>query len=183
VLAGLGAGVPLLVLYPEEHDRAAESENAASASSAGRRGIDVFDYLAPHRIVTDMPRLPFDRALEQLLATETALAPTVRESILSALTRSALEDSFELKPSVALPHVRVEGVGEPMLFLAISPGGIDFPHSTQPARLIFLLVSPVESPEDHLRALSAVARLCSDELRIEELERRIDPRRKFIGSA
>ncbi len=183
VLAGLGAGVPLLVLYPEEHDRAAESENAASASSAGRRGIDVFDYLAPHRIVTDMARLPFDRALEQLLATETALAPTVRESILSALTRSALEDSFELKPTVALPHVRVEGVGEPMLFLAISPGGIDFPHSTQPARLIFLLVSPVESPEDHLRALSAVARLCSDELRIEELERRIDPRRKFIGSA
>jgi mannitol/fructose-specific phosphotransferase system IIA component (Ntr-type)/nucleotide-binding universal stress UspA family protein len=179
-LAGLGAGVPLLVLYPAEQDR---SDVDAAGASASRRRIDVFDYLASHRIVGEMPRLPFDRALEQLLATETELAPTTRENILSALTRTSLEDSFELKPAVALPHVRVEGVGRPLLFLALSREGIDFPHSSQPARIIFLLVSPVESPDDHLRALSAVAQLCSDEVRLDDLQRRIDPRRKIIGSA
>ncbi|HYU16573.1 MAG TPA: cation:proton antiporter, partial [Candidatus Acidoferrum sp.] len=179
LLAGLSAGVPLIVLYPGEQDRAAEAE----ASSSARRDVDISDYLAPHRVVADMPRLPFDRALERLLATETDLPPTTRENILSAVTRTALEDSFELRPAVALPHVRVEGVGRPMLFLALSREGIDFPHSTQPARFVFLLVSPVRSPDDHLRALSAVAQLCSDEVKLEELERRIDPRRKIIGSA
>lgn len=178
-LAGLSAGVPLLVLYPAEQERA----DADAGASGSRRVIDVYDYLAPHRIVADMPRLPFDRALEQLLATEGELAPTTRENILSALTRTSLEDSFELKPAVALPHVRVEGVGQPLLFLALSREGIDFPHSNEPARIIFLLVSPVESPDDHLRALSVVARLCSDDLRLDELQRRIDPRRKIIGSA
>ncbi|HWM88986.1 MAG TPA: cation:proton antiporter [Kofleriaceae bacterium] len=177
VLSGASAGVPLLVLYPAEQDREAEA-----GATGARRGIDVFDYLAPHRIVADMQRLPFDRALEQLLASEPDLSATTRENILSGLTRSALEDSFELKPAVALPHVRVEGVGQPLLFLAMSREGIDFPHSTQPARLIFLLVSPVESPDDHLRALSAVARLCSDDVRLEEMQRRFDPRRKIIGS-
>jgi Kef-type K+ transport system membrane component KefB len=181
MLAGASAGSPLLVLYPAEQDRVVGPE--ASASDANiRRGIDVFDYLQPHRVVADMPRLPFDRALERLLACETDLSPTTRESILSALTRTALEDSFELKPQVALPHVRVEGVGQPLLFLALAREGIDFPHSTQPARIIFLLVSPVESPDEHLRALSAVARLCSEDVRLEELQRKIDPRRKIITS-
>ena len=182
VLAGVGGGVPLLVVYPPEQDKVAEAD-AAAGGAGGRRGIDVFDYLATHRVVADMPRLPFDRALELLLASEPDLAPTTRETVLSSLTRSALEDSFELKPTVALPHVRVEGVGRPLLFLALSREGIDFPHSTEPARLIFLLVSPSESPDEHLRALSAVARLCSDQHRLEELQRRFDPRRKIIGSA
>lgn len=177
-LTGVAAGAPLLVLYPAEPDRAADA-----AGATGMHAIDVFEYLAPHRVVVDLPRLPFDRALEEILAREVDLAPTMRESILSALTRTALEDSFELKPGVALPHVRVEAVGQPLLFLAMSREGIDFPHSSQPARIIFLLVSPVESPDDHLRALSAVARLCSDEVRLEELQRRFDPRRKVIGSA
>ncbi|HKE15725.1 MAG TPA: cation:proton antiporter [Kofleriaceae bacterium] len=181
VLVGAGAGIPLLVLYPAEQDRTAAEAEAASAP-AGRGGIDVFDYLEPHRVVADMPRLPFDRALERLLACQVDLSASTRESILSALTRTALEDSFELKPQVALPHVRVEGVGRPMLFLAMAREGIDFPHSSEPARVIFLLVSPVESPDDHLRALSAVARLCSDEVRIEDLQKRIDPRRKIIGT-
>ncbi|HTE51064.1 MAG TPA: cation:proton antiporter [Kofleriaceae bacterium] len=182
LLAGVGAGVPLLVLYPAEHDRTGDAE-AAESGAGTQRGIDVFDYLAPHRVVAELPRMPFDRALEQLLASETELAPTTRENILSALTRTALEDSFELKPAVVLPHVRVEGVGQPLLFLGLSRDGIDFPHSTEPARIIFLLVSPVESPDEHLRALSAVARLCSDHRRLEDLQRRIDPRRKIIGSA
>jgi Kef-type K+ transport system membrane component KefB/mannitol/fructose-specific phosphotransferase system IIA component (Ntr-type) len=182
VLVGAGAGIPLLVLYPPEQDRTTAEVEAAGAASGGGRGIDVFDYLAPHRIVADMARLPFDRALEQLLACETDLSVSTRETILSALTRTALEDSFELKPHVALPHVRVEGVGRPMLFLAMAREGIDFPHSTEPARVIFLLVSPVESPDDHLRALSAVARLCSDDVRLEDLQKRLDPRRKIIGT-
>lgn len=181
LLAGVGGGVPLLVVYPPEQDRIAEAD--AADRESGRRGIDVFDYLATHRVVADMPRLPFDRALELLLASEPGLPPTTRENVLSSLTRSALEDSFELKPTVALPHVRVDGVGRPLLFLALSRDGIDFPHSTEPARLIFLLVSPAESPDEHLRALSAVARLCSDQHRLEELQRRFDPRRKIIGSA
>ena len=120
--------------------------------------------------------MAFDRALERLLDTEFAEHPVTRELVLSSLVRSTLADSFELKPGIALPHVRVEGVGQPMLFLGISREGIDFPHSTKPARLIFLLVSPVESPDDHLRALSAVARLCSDDARLTELKRRVDPR-------
>ena len=152
---------PLLVLYPPEP--------ATEETGVIHRVVELQDYLDPGRVVAGMPRLPFDGALERLLDTEYGQQPVQREVILNALVRALLEDSAELRPGVALPHTRVPGLRRPLLFLGVSRDGIDFPHSTQPARVIFLLVSPREQADEHLHALSAVATLCADEARLAEL--------------
>jgi len=63
-----------------------------------------------------------------------------------------------------------------MLILGISSDGIAFPGATVPARLIFVLLSPADRPEEHLRDLAEVARFISRPERVEDLlnSRRVD---------
>jgi mannitol/fructose-specific phosphotransferase system IIA component (Ntr-type) len=162
--ATLGAGEregPLLIVYP--------GEPAADESSAAPRIVELEDYLAPSRVVANLTAQPFERALERLLDTEFARQPVQREVILTSLVQALMEDTAELRPGVALPHLRVQGVSRPLLFLGVSGEGIEFPHASEPTRVIFLLVSPREAPDQHLRALSAIAGLCADETRLNEV--------------
>ena len=52
------------------------------------------------------------------------------------------------------------------MFLGTSPQGVEFPHSTSPAHLVFCLLSPMDRRYDHLRILTEVARMIrqSDDL-------------------
>lgn len=52
---------------------------------------------------------------------------------------------------------------------------MEFPRARHPARLIFLLVSPAERAEEHLRTLAAIARLLSAPERVRELMDRFAP--------
>jgi mannitol/fructose-specific phosphotransferase system IIA component (Ntr-type) len=76
---------------------------------------------------------------------------------------------------VVLPHVRLADLPHPVLVLGVSQGGVDFPRAREPARLIFLLVSPAERAEEHLRYLAEIARLLSSPERVRELMERFAP--------
>ena len=49
------------------------------------------------------------------------------------------------------------------------------PRATASVRLLFLLVSPDERPDEHLRTLAALARFLSDPARVEEVVERFAP--------
>jgi Kef-type K+ transport system membrane component KefB/mannitol/fructose-specific phosphotransferase system IIA component (Ntr-type)/nucleotide-binding universal stress UspA family protein len=117
--------------------------------------------LKPERVVFQLPGVPYEEALDTLLGTTFANDANRLRQISSAVAASQREFSTEIRPGVVVPHARVEGLHEPMLFLGISPEGVQFPTLRQPAQLIFLLLSPAERPEDHLRDLAEVARLVS----------------------
>jgi mannitol/fructose-specific phosphotransferase system IIA component (Ntr-type) len=125
--------------------------------------------LVPERVIFDLPRGPFEEALDTLLRTAFADdLPRLRQ-ISAALAASERDFSNEILPGVVVPHAQVHGLSEPMLFLAISDEGIEFPNATRPARLIFVLLSPPDVPEDHLRDLAEVVRLVGDEARVRTL--------------
>ena len=71
---------------------------------------------------------------------------------------------------VALPHARLEGLAGPALLLVRCAGGLrtDAPpraHALdrEPVRAIFVLISPVESPGNHLRVLGHLATVAEEE--------------------
>ncbi len=64
---------------------------------------------------------------------------------------------------VAIPHGRTDAVDELVGAFGISKQGVEFEAlDGEPVHLIFLLLSPVESAGQHLRALSRVSRLFKD---------------------
>jgi PTS system nitrogen regulatory IIA component len=60
----------------------------------------------------------------------------------------------------AVPHTKIKGLKEPLLFIAISKGGIQYhENDKEPVHLIILILSPNESPIIHLQILAAAASL------------------------
>jgi Kef-type K+ transport system membrane component KefB/mannitol/fructose-specific phosphotransferase system IIA component (Ntr-type) len=125
--------------------------------------------LQPERVVFDLPSMPFPQAMDVLLRTEFAGNVPLMRRIARTLVQSEQEYSTEILPGVVVPHARVDGLAEPMVFLGLSREGIPFPGAQEPARVIFLLLSPSERPEEHLRHLADIARLVSNAERVQNL--------------
>lgn len=82
------------------------------------------------------------------------------------------EISTDLGIGVAIPHARCANLRVPLLVVGRSTEGILFsPQPSVPVRLVFLLVTPSERPEDQLSLLGQLARIVSDESARERLLR------------
>lgn len=96
-----------------------------------------------------------------------------------SLTATAIFDSLNtrerlgstgLGKGIAIPHGRTTGTHRPIgAFLRISPA-VDYDAvDSQPVDLVFALLVPEESPQDHLELLSKLAGLFNDAAFIEHL--------------
>ena len=157
-LAGL---VPesFLMFYPSEVDTPPRDTASPSVLPRG---------LQPERIVFDLPQTPYPEALRTILATAIGDHGKI-EAIVDVLVEGEEEFSTEVRSGVVVPHARVAGIDEPVLFLGTCPDGIVFPQARDPANLIFVLLSPADRPQEHLRSLAEIARLVSREEYVQEL--------------
>ena len=73
-------------------------------------------------------------------------------------------------PGLAVPHARISGLAEPLTAVACIPGGCDFGGSS-PARVMVLLLTPVDDPNLHLQLLSALAKAFEDPATTEKISR------------
>ena len=61
-----------------------------------------------------------------------------------------------ISPGLAVPHARITGLKEPLVAVACIPGGCNF-GADVPAKVMILLLTPVENPNLHIQILSALA--------------------------
>ena len=60
---------------------------------------------------------------------------------------------------IAIPHCKIAGLRSGIVALGIVPQGVDFGAADgKPVRLFFLVISPDQSPAEHLQILAAVSR-------------------------
>ena len=90
------------------------------------------------------------------------------ESDRDALVKKVLErekrGSTGFGRGVAVPHVKAEGAGGIHAAVGLSKSGVDFDAlDKQPVYTVFLLLSPAEKPEEHLRAMEIVFKNLSQE--------------------
>jgi Kef-type K+ transport system membrane component KefB/mannitol/fructose-specific phosphotransferase system IIA component (Ntr-type) len=149
-----------LMVYPSDTEPASKRDFAGTILPRA---------LAPERVVFGLPRLPFEQAVDTLLRTAFAQDLHRLRQISEALATSERDFSNEILPGVVVPHAQVQGLEEPMLFLGISEEGIEAPGASQPARLIFILLSPPGEPERHLQDLAEVVRLVGNHARVQAL--------------
>lgn len=113
-----------------------------------------------------------DTAIQALaaLAVTGMRQPIDADAIASAaLARERLVSSA-IGHGVAVPHARIPGLSQPIVAIGRSRRGIDFDaRDGKPARLVILLVTPLENAEVQLRLLASVAHVCQDETVVSRL--------------
>ncbi|MBR7119200.1 MAG: CBS domain-containing protein [Lentisphaeria bacterium] len=73
-----------------------------------------------------------------------------------------------VSPGLAIPHARISGLSEPLAAIACIPGGCDF-GTDDPAKVMILLLTPIDNPNLHIQMLSSLARSFKESKLIEEL--------------
>ena len=106
--------------------------------------------------------------LSQLLADST---PDLTEGeIIDSLVARERLGSTGLGKGVALPHGRISGLTKPLGALITLESGIDFDSiDNQPVDLLFALLVPEESTEEHLQILAQLAGLFSQPVLCQQI--------------
>jgi Kef-type K+ transport system membrane component KefB/mannitol/fructose-specific phosphotransferase system IIA component (Ntr-type) len=153
-------GASFIVMYP--------SEAVAAGTGAGRAFLP--EALAASRVVLGLPALPYGEALGALLRTEFGADPARLAAVEEAVARSVAAFAPEVHPGVVVPHAAVPELRRTLVFLGVSREGIEFPGAARPARLVFLVLTPEERPQEHLDRLAEISRLVREPGMVRRLE-------------
>ena len=125
--------------------------------------MKLLDLVRPGSIIADCAsddRNGVIRELVQVLADSGQLEPGAVEGIVrSIITRERTRGTTGFGKGVAVPHAKVDDLKRVVAAVGRSSRGIDFGSlDGQPVFTVFLIVSPMEQPEEHLRAMDLVFR-------------------------
>ncbi len=135
--------------------------------------MDVASLLTPERTRCGVEVSSKKRALEalsQLLVTDAKPGADASRSVFEGLTVRERLGSTGLGRGVALPHSRHSGIEQPQAALIRLTAPIDFDAiDRQPVDLLFALLVPEHSNDEHLRILSRLAEMFRDEALCQQL--------------
>lgn len=126
----------------------------------------IFDLISSNRIAGCLQSTSKTHVFEQISRLLADSAPNLTETAIfdSLVSREQL-GSTALGHGVAIPHGRLPGLTHPIGAFARLQHGIDFDSPDNgPVDLIFVLLVPEESTEEHLQLLAQLAEMFSDRL-------------------
>ncbi len=133
--------------------------------------MQITTLLSPDRVACNLTLASKKRVLEQLAGLLSSSSPSLTEGEIfdSLLNRERL-GSTGLGVGVAIPHGRMSGISAPVGALLTLAEGVDYDAvDGQAVDLLFALLVPEESTEEHLQILAALAQMFSDPERAQQL--------------
>ena len=121
------------------------------------------------------------RQLLQLLADQAAApAGASAQEIFETLNEREQLGSTGLGNGIAIPHGKIAGLAGVTAVFARLERAIDFDAvDDQPVDIVFMLLAPIGSGADHLKALSRVARVLREDKVVDELRETRDAGRIY----
>ncbi|MSR30205.1 MAG: PTS sugar transporter subunit IIA [Gemmataceae bacterium] len=111
------------------------------------------------------------RELVESLSRAGCFKESETEDIIRAVLKRELLGSTGIWPGIAIPHSKHPGVGKLVGTMGISSKGVDFgSRDGTPAFVFILIISPVDQPVVHLRALEAVSRVLKEPAYVQNLK-------------
>lgn len=126
--------------------------------------MHIANLIKPERVACCQEMSSKKRTLEQLSQMLAASTPNITPGeIFDSLNGRERLGSTGLGRGVAIPHGRMDGLEEPVgAFLHLTTG-VDFDAPDHaPVDLLFTLLVPAESTEEHLQLLAQLARMFAD---------------------
>lgn len=139
--------------------------------------MQIITLLSPDRVACRRTLTSKKRVLEQLAGLLSNSSPSLTEGEIfdSLLNRERL-GSTGLGVGVAIPHGRMSGIGAPVGALLSLAEGVQYDAvDGKPVDLLFALLVPEESTEEHLQILASLAQMFSDRELCQQLRAAADP--------
>jgi mannitol/fructose-specific phosphotransferase system IIA component (Ntr-type) len=118
------------------------------------------DIVSREAIIPELKSTSRDEVIEELATAliDAGVAPEGRRSeIIDAVLERERKGSTGFGKGVAIPHVKLKGVDRMRAAVGISAEGIDFNAlDKQPVYAVFMLLSPADDPEQHLKAMEVI---------------------------
>ncbi|MFV2056637.1 MAG: PTS IIA-like nitrogen regulatory protein PtsN [Thiohalomonadales bacterium] len=134
--------------------------------------MEIHDILSPDRIVCDLDASSKKRALEKIsdmLSNDSSLDIAPQEVCESLIAREKL-GSTGIGCGVAIPHGRLKSANKTLAAFVRLHKGIDYDAiDNKEVDLIFALLVPENSTEDHLQILAELAEMFSNSEILEKL--------------
>jgi PTS system nitrogen regulatory IIA component len=126
--------------------------------------MKVIDFLQPDWIIANLEAKTKPGVLAELANHMARLAPNVdAETLRRVLEERELLASTAIGDGIAIPHGKLDSIGQLTGALGRSVPGIEFESiDGKPTHLVFMLVAPVSSTGVHLKALARLSRLFRD---------------------
>lgn len=113
-------------------------------------------------LVWDEP-MEKEEAMRQLLDACCRERTEQRDSAWKALLEREQQGGTFVGEDVAIPHARIAGLQRPLVAFGVSKAAIRDRESGQEIRIMFLLLSPADPPESHVKMLSVISRMALDD--------------------
>ena len=139
------------------------------------------DYLQEDLVLWGLPSLDKQAFIGDLVARVVVVLPSLDgEELLDRLLEREAQQSTGIGDGLALPHAIVHGLERTALVVGRCREGLDF-HAldSKPVDLLFLLLSPPDARNEHLRLLARLARIVSPEETLAELRSAAGPEELF----
>ncbi len=154
-------------------------KNDDKLNSTEKISFDIMKYLSPYRMlvnVSSKSKTDIIRELVQQVVEVGAIPSDKFELILEDVINREKKMSTGLGGGVAIPHARTEYVFKIVVLLALVPQGIDFESiDGKPVNFLVLILSPKNESGPHLKVLSNISKLLSDETVRSELLKSKNP--------
>ncbi len=125
--------------------------------------MNILNLVVPSAVLIQQKFSTKKIALKALSHRAATLSGLDKASILYELEAREKLGSTGMGGGVAVPHCKMPTLGRSFALFLVLEKSIDFAAiDKQPVDLVCLLVSPVDQPAEHLRALACVSRLLRD---------------------
>jgi nitrogen PTS system EIIA component len=126
--------------------------------------MQISTLFSPDRILLGLRAANKETLISELARRIARRAGFEAETIAAALSTRELLGSTGVGRGIALPHARVPGLKHFVALFARLEAPIEFEAIDEaPVDLVFLLLNPGESGNEHLAALAAISRLARDD--------------------
>ncbi len=104
-----------------------------------------------------------EEAIRALLHECCIIEPDIDESsALTSLFQREKQGSTFIGEEIAIPHARLEHLTKPVMVIGVNKIGIYDKESSNTARIMFLILSPLSDPNSHIRLLGAISKIAAD---------------------
>jgi PTS system nitrogen regulatory IIA component len=125
--------------------------------------MEVQELLSPNAVVRSLRTTSKKHLLQELAKVAARFVALPERTIFDVLLERERLGTTGVGHGIAIPHVRLAGVGRVMGVFARLEKPIDFDSvDGEPVDLVFMLLAPKDAGADHLKALALVSRLMRD---------------------
>jgi PTS system nitrogen regulatory IIA component len=123
------------------------------------------EFLRKENILTDLKSRKKEELLDEMVTEVSSRASGLdKQAVLKALLDREKLGTTGIGHGVAIPHGKIKGLNEIMVFFGRSVKGVDFQSmDSTPVHLFFMIITPENSATAHLKILAGISRLLKNQ--------------------